>query len=282
MECQQMSSDNHPATDVAADHVALLDLAERMARAAGELIRDGLANERTLDTKSSATDLVTEMDKAAEALLVAMIDAERAEDGIIGEEGASRPGTSGFTWVLDPIDGTTNYVYRHPFFSVSVGLECNGVGVVGAVYIPMLDEMFAASLGNGATLNGKPIHTSGLADISKALVGTGFAYSAKHRAIQGARVASLLPQIREIRRGGSAAIDLCFVACGRLDGYYEDGLNHWDESAGLVIASEAGAQSQRLNFSDPESRQVLVVTTPGVMQPLSQLLGGTTLPTIPT
>jgi myo-inositol-1(or 4)-monophosphatase len=246
----------------------LRELAERMAQAAGALILNGLNDARRLDTKSSGTDLVTEMDQAAEALIVSMIHAERPNDGVLGEEGASDPGTSGVRWVIDPIDGTTNYVYRHPFFSVSIGVERDGVTVAGAVAIPMLNELYSAVLGGGATRNDQPISVSAETDITHALVGTGFAYKPEFRAIQGHRVSRLLPAIREIRRGGSAAIDLCFVADGRLDAYYEDGLNPWDECAGLLIAHEAGARSTRL----PLNREVLVVGSPGVFDDLVALL----------
>ncbi len=241
-----------------------VELAERMARAAGTLIRDGLNRSRTLETKSSGTDLVTEMDKAAEHLIVSMIHAERPQDGVLGEEGASSEGTSGVIWVIDPIDGTTNYVYRHPLFSVSIGVQFNGVTIAGAVAAPMLDEVFTATRGGGATCNGLPLQVTAERNISHALVGTGFAYTPEFRVVQGARVARLLPRIREIRRGGSAALDLCFVAAGRLDAYYEDGLQPWDECAGLLIALEAGAVFTRLDLH----RQVLVVSTPGVFDDL--------------
>ncbi len=219
---------------------ALLELAARLATAAGRQSLDGLHRTRTLDTKSSDTDMVTEMDKAAEALIVAGIDAERPDDGVLGEEGSSRPGTSGVRWVIDPIDGTTNYVYRHPFWSVSIGVEFNGITVAGAVAVPMLDEIYTASKGGGAFRNGVPITVSTQTILAQSLIGTGFAYSADIRARQGAMVATLLPEVRDIRRGGSAAIDLCFVADGRLDAYVEDGLNPWDECAGSLIVSEAG------------------------------------------
>jgi myo-inositol-1(or 4)-monophosphatase len=246
----------------------LVELATRIALSAGELIREGLNRPRVLDTKSSGTDLVTEMDKAAEELIVSMIHAERPDDGLLGEEGTSQPGSSGVRWVIDPIDGTTNYVYRHPFFSVSIGVERNGVTVAGAVAIPMLNEIYTATLHGGAFRNGERIGVSSETAVSKALVGTGFAYMPQFRAIQGERVSRLLPQIREIRRGGSAAIDLCFVADGRLDAYYEDGLNPWDECAGLLIAQEAGARFARI----PLNREVLVVGCPGTFDQLIALL----------
>jgi myo-inositol-1(or 4)-monophosphatase len=246
----------------------LCDFAARMAQAAGDLVGGALQNVRTIDTKSSGTDFVTEMDRAAEALLLSMIDAERPDDGILGEEGSSRPGTSGIRWVVDPIDGTTNYVYRHPLFSVSVGCERNGIGVAGAVAVPMLRELFTGWLGGGAYCNGKPIKVTDETVLSKTLVGTGFAYLPEPRAAQGRRLAALLGDIGEMRRGGSAAIDLCFVAAARLDAYYQDGLQPWDECAGLVIAAEAGASITRLAMSE----EVLLVSNPGVHDQLADRL----------
>jgi myo-inositol-1(or 4)-monophosphatase len=262
MEGQQMIAAVDPA------HIRLGQLAHRMATEAGTLILEGLNRERTLDTKSSGTDLVTEMDKAAEAMIVGMIDAERPDDGILGEEGTERSGKSGVRWVIDPIDGTTNYVYRHPFFCVSIGVESNGITVAGAVAIPMLNDVYTAVLDGGAFRNGIRISASTETEIGKALVGTGFAYKPEIRAIQGQRVAALLPQVREIRRGGSAAIDLCFVADGRMDAYYEDGLHPWDECAGLLIAAEAGACHARV----PLNREVLVVGSRGIFDPLVTLI----------
>ncbi len=256
------------APSAVALHVELLDLATRIAVTAGELIADGLHRTRTLDTKSSGTDLVTEMDKASEELIVSLINAERPDDGFLGEEGTSRTGTSGVRWVVDPIDGTTNYVYRHPFFSVSVGVEVDGITVAGAVSAPMLGDLYTGVLGGGAFRNGNRIGVSGMTDMSHALIGTGFAYLPEIRAIQGARLATVLPHIREIRRAGSAAIDLCFVADGRLDGYFEDGLQPWDECAGLLIAAEAGAAHTRL----PLHREVLLVSNPSLLGPLAALL----------
>ncbi len=249
-------------------HAELLELASRIAVSAGALIAEGLHRTRTLDTKSSGTDLVTEMDKASEQLIVSLIDAERPDDGFLGEEGTSREGTSGVRWVVDPIDGTTNYVYRHPFFSVSVGVQVNGVTVAGAVCAPMLGDLYTGVLGGGAFRNGEPIAVSGLSDVSHALVGTGFAYLPEIRATQGERLASILAHIREIRRAGSAAIDLCFVADGRLDAYFEDGLQPWDECAGLLIAAEAGATHTRLALH----RETLLVASPALLEPLVSLL----------
>jgi myo-inositol-1(or 4)-monophosphatase len=247
---------------------SLLTLATSWANEAGDLIREGLKRQRTMTSKSSATDLVTEMDSAAEKLIVSAIDEHRPDDGILGEEGTARTGTTGVRWVIDPIDGTTNYVYRHPLFSVSIGVEIDGVGVAGAVCAPMIGDTYAARVGGGAFRNGMPIAVSTETDLAHALIGTGFAYKADLRAVQGQRLADLVPQVRDVRRGGSAAIDLCFVADGRLDGYYEDGLNQWDECAGLVIASEAGAVFSRVELNRP----TLVVANPSLHPQVETLL----------
>ncbi len=247
---------------------SLLAFAVSWANDAGKLISEGLMRERTLSSKSTATDLVTEMDAAAEKLIVSAIDEHRPDDGILGEEGTSRIGSSGVRWVIDPIDGTTNYVYRHPLFSVSIGVEIDGVGVAGAVCAPMIGDTYSARIGGGAFRNGVPIRVSAETDLAHALIGTGFAYKADLRAIQGQRVAALVPHIRDVRRGGSAAIDLCFVADGRLDAYYEDGLNPWDECAGLVIAAEAGAVFSRIDLNRP----TLLVSNPTLHRQIETLL----------
>jgi myo-inositol-1(or 4)-monophosphatase len=267
MESKPMNQTT-PTQAVDPFHVELLDLATRMAEAAGSLIADGLQRVRTLDTKSSGTDLVTEMDRASEQLIVSMIEAERPDDGILGEEGTSRQGTNGVRWLIDPIDGTTNYVYRHPLFSVSIGVQVDEVTVAGAVNAPMIGDLYTGVLGGGAFRNGHPIRVSEQTQLSHSLIGTGFAYIPEIRAIQGQRLAYMLPRIREIRRGGSAAIDLCFVADGRLDAYFEDGLQPWDECAGLLIAAEAGAVHTRLQLH----REVLLASSPAIAASLEQLI----------
>ena len=174
-------------------------------------------------------------------LIVSELRRARPHDAIVGEEGASQPGSTGLEWHLDPIDGTVNFVYDLPTWCTSVGvLDANGA-VAGAVYVPVLDELFSAARGCGATLNGEPIATSTVSSIDLALVGTGFSYSPQRRREQAARVATMLPLVRDVRRFGSAAIDLCLVACGRLDAYFEQYLNSWDMAAGVLIAAEAGA-----------------------------------------
>lgn len=218
-------------------------LAERIALDAGQLLIERLADARTnVETKSTPTDMVSEVDRASEELILGRILAARPDDSVVGEEGASRVGTSGIEWVIDPLDGTTNYLYRIPGFAVSIGIERDGEAVAGVVYDPSRAEMFSASKGTGAHRNGVPIRPGTGTELGTALIGTGFSYSATHRERQGALVAGLLPQVRDIRRSGSAALDLCWVACGRLDGYYEGPLNRWDYLAGAHIVREAGGQ----------------------------------------
>jgi len=192
-------------------------------------------------TKSSATDLVTEFDQWAEATIVESISLARPDDGFLGEEGTAADGSSGVVWLIDPIDGTTNFVYDLPGCSVSIAAEVDGVTCVGVVHDLVRDERFIASLGRGATRDGQPISASPKADLSTALVATGFSYDADRRRAQATVLIELLPAVRDIRRLGGAAVDLCALACGRVDAYYERGLSPWDSAAGALIAAEAGA-----------------------------------------
>jgi len=238
------------------DRSALLDLAEAVARAAGELLLAGISGVRVdVSTKTSGTDMVSEMDRASEALIVEGILASRPDDAILGEEGASREGTSGVRWVIDPLDGTTNYLYRHPTWAVSVGVEVDGRVEVGVVAAPGLGETFTAVRGQGAWLNGSPVAVTGEVDLARALVGTGFGYLAGRRARQADVLPHLLPLVRDIRRNGVASLDLCWVACGRLDGYFEAGGQPWDVAAGLLIATEAGAVACSLDGGPPRRSQ---------------------------
>ncbi len=223
------------------DPVELLALAGAVAREAGALVAAGAREARTLvGTKSSPTDMVTEVDHASEELIVRRLLALRPGDGILGEEGSAREGTSGVRWVIDPLDGTTNFLYGIPAYAVSIAAELDGEAVAGAVFDAARGELFSAARGAGATLDGRPIRVSTLDDMARALAGTGFGYDAERRRRQAQVVLGVLPHIRDIRRGGSAALDLCAVACGRLDMYWEYGLQPWDHAAGALIVREAG------------------------------------------
>ncbi|MFD7921859.1 inositol monophosphatase family protein [Streptomyces sp. NPDC059740] len=257
-------------------HDELLGLALDIARDAGTMLRERRpADLSVAATKTSPIDVVTEMDIAAEELITSYLRKHRPEDGFLGEEGADVEGSSGVRWVIDPIDGTVNYLYDLPSWSVSIAAEYRGETVVGVVAAPMREEVYHAVLGGGAHRNGVPVRCRPAPPLSQALVGTGFGYLAERRAAQAEVVRALLPRVRDIRRGGSAAIDLCDVACGRLDAYYERGLNPWDMAAGDLIAREAGALTGGRPGLTP-STELTVAASPevfGVLQPLLEELG---------
>ena len=220
----------------------LSDLASELALGAGEVLRKGRsAGHGAISSKSSAVDIVTETDEASEDYIVSALRSRRAGDAILGEEGTADVGTSGVRWILDPLDGTVNFTYGIPAFAVSIAVEVDGVRTVGAVYNPVSEELFTAIRGRGAQLNGVAIHCRSETRPAMALVGTGFSYVARERQTQAEILVDILPTVRDIRRAGSAALDLCAVACGRLDAYYELTVKPWDVAAGALIASEAGA-----------------------------------------
>lgn len=232
---------------------ALTDLAERIARSAGDLIRDGRPDRvQVAATKSSEVDPVTAMDLASEAHLRELLARHRPDDGVLGEESGLEPGTTGLTWVLDPIDGTVNYLYGVPAYAVSVGLVAGDPDperwtvVAGCVHSVVDGVTYTAGRGLGAFRDGRRIAVNEPRSLATSLVGTGFGYRAERRRVQGRVLAELLPQVRDIRRIGSAALDLCRVAEGTLDVLYERGLNPWDIAAGEVVAREAGADVRGL------------------------------------
>lgn len=226
----------------------LLDLAVEIAKEAGALLMKR-PEQLSIDTKSSNIDIVTQMDRASERLIVDSILAARPDDGVIGEEGADRPSKSGYTWVIDPIDGTVNYFYNMSGWSVSIavkervtlGAEVREEIAVGVVYSPTTDELYTAVRGAGAYLNGKQILCNNPVDLNLALIATGFHYVESTRSQQIDQFNKLILKIRDYRRNGSAAIDICHVAAGKVDGYYEMGLKEWDRAAAELIATEAGA-----------------------------------------
>ncbi|GGZ36850.1 inositol monophosphatase family protein [Streptomyces poonensis] len=237
-----MTDQPEPAPYPDALKAELLEIALDAAARAGAFLRDGRPEDLGVAaTKSSAVDVVTEMDIASEKMITGLLADRRPDDGVLGEEGASVEGSSGVQWVIDPIDGTVNYLYGLPSWAVSIAARVHGETVVGVVYAPVRGETWRAVLGDGAFLNDRPLHVRPAPALGLALVGTGFGYLAERRARQAEVVRELIPQVRDIRRGGSAAIDLCDVATGRLDAYYERGLNPWDYAAGDLIAREAGA-----------------------------------------
>jgi myo-inositol-1(or 4)-monophosphatase len=249
----------------------LLELATRLAWEAGALALQMSAGVQTLATKSSPTDVVTAADRAVERLLVDGIRAARPDDGLLGEEGASDDGTTGIRWVVDPIDGTVNYLYGIPHWAVSIGIEYDGETVVGVVLDPSKDELWQAVLGQGATLDGRRLQCSDVASLDQTLVATGFGYEARRRTAQARFLPTLLPAVRDIRRIGAGALDLCAVAAARVDAYYEQGLSPWDLSAGGLIAREAGARVEGLH-GRPASADLVVAAGPGVFDALHDLL----------
>ena len=257
---------------VDADPTSLGALASRVAAQAAELLLQGLALDRSpISTKSSVTDLVTQMDRRAEELIVTELRRARPDDAVLGEEGGAREGMSGVRWLVDPIDGTTNYHYGFPGFAVSVAAEADGRTVAGAVADPMHGDLFEAVLGGGARCNGGPIHVTDKDDLATSLVGTGFSYEASRRQRQAEVLTTVLPRVRDIRRVGAAAVDLCWVGCGRLDGFYERGLAPWDMAAGGLVAAEAGALVTDLDGGGPSTEFVLAAT-PSIHGSLRQLL----------
>lgn len=240
----------------------LLELARAAAAEAGKLLVDGRPEHLGVaQTKSSPTDVVTEMDTAAEKALRHALLGSRPQDGFLGEEGGSAPGESGVRWVVDPIDGTVNYLYGLPAWAVSIGVELHGRTVAGVVLAPQLGEEYTAVRGAGSWLNGRRLALRPSEGLERALVATGFGYRAERRAVQGQIVGALLPAVRDIRRGGSAALDLCALAAGRLDGYFERGTKDWDRSAGTLVANEAGAVVEGFHGA-PASEEMVIAAGP--------------------
>ncbi len=190
--------------------------------------------------------MVSDADREAETAIEAVLLEARPDDGLLAEEGARSEASSGRRWVVDPLDGTTNYLYGIPAWSVSIALEDGDGGAVGVVHDPVRDEMFTAVRGRGAELNGHPLRLAGAGRLDTALVATGFGYDPGDRAIQAQVLTAVLPRVRDIRRAGAASLDLCSVAAGRVDAYYERGLSPWDWAAGSLIAAEAGASMRDL------------------------------------
>ena len=256
-----------------ADEEALLEVALEAARRAGaELLpRFGRGHEG-VRAKSGPTDLVSDADLAAEAAIGAVLRARRPDDAILAEEGGASSGGAR-RWVVDPLDGTINFLFGVPAWGVSVACEDADGGLVGVVLDPVRDECFAATRSGSPTMNGEPIEARSDGDLAHALVATGFSYDSGVRARQAEVVTRVLPRVRDIRRMGAAALDLCWVACGRFDAHYERGLKPWDVAAGALIATRAGLQVRSLAATelDPSG---LVVTGAGLMDELFALVSG--------
>jgi myo-inositol-1(or 4)-monophosphatase len=266
-------------TEVTADPAELLEIARSAAVRAGELVqRRREEGVEVAALKSSPVDVVTAADRESEALIRGLLAQARPGDGFLGEEsGQGDASTTGVTWVVDPIDGTVNYLYGIPAYAVSIAAVEGGpdpaewTALAAAVINPATGELYTATRGGGAYLGQRRLQVPPGVEASVALVGTGFGYTAERRERQAAVVARLLPRVRDIRRIGSAALDLCSVADGRLDAFYERGLNPWDHAAGALIAAEAGATVAGLNGAAPTAQFVLAAGS-GLFGQLEALL----------
>ncbi|MEI2700843.1 MAG: inositol monophosphatase family protein [Baekduia sp.] len=250
------------------DGRALLDVAVAAAEAAAAVLLPRFGSETALATKSTRTDVVSAADLEAEAAIRAVLSERAPDDAVLGEEGDDRSGTSGRRWVVDPLDGTVNYLYGIPMWAVSVACE----GVAGIVLDPVRGEAFTAIAGEGAWLNGAPLTPSDVTDLGMALTATGFGYDSGRRELQAAVAARALPRVRDLRRAGAAALDLAWCAAGRLDAYWERGVNPWDVAAGELICREAGRTVVRLDEAPPLPWGVLAAA-PGVAGELLSLVG---------
>jgi myo-inositol-1(or 4)-monophosphatase len=248
-----------------------LELAERAARAAGAVLLSyyGRAPEG-LASKTSATDPVSDADREAERAIRELLERERPDDGLVAEEGSHADSVSGRRWIVDPLDGTVNFLYGLRAWGVSIALEDAEGLAAGVVFNPVSGECFAAERGGGATLNGRPIHVTECRSLAQAMVGTGFSYESARRAKQAEILVRLLPRIRDLRRAGAAALDLAYVAAGRVDAFYERGLQPWDEAAGRLLVHEAGGVTVDL---DGEPHGVVATATPELLEELLPLVG---------
>jgi myo-inositol-1(or 4)-monophosphatase len=259
------------------DPADLLALAVGTAREAADLVARGRATAAEhVDAKSSPTDVVTAVDTAAEELVVGRLLAARPDDGVLGEEGDDRAGSSGVRWLVDPIDGTVNFLYGLPAYAVSIAAEVDGEVVAGAVVNVAGRELFTATAGGGATLHppgAPPVRLSGSRPVSldQALVATGFGYRVEQRRAQGAAVAELLPRVRDIRRFGSSALDLCAAAAGRVDAFYELDLSPWDHAAGALVAAEAGLVVTGLP-GRPFAEPMAIAVAPSIAEAFVELI----------
>ncbi len=270
-----MTGTDSPTPDTGDLYRALLAVAVRAADEAVGLIHDRRPTSFAIDAKSTATDLVTEMDTASEALIRSIIAEERPDDVVIGAEGGAAQvpaeAAGAVTWYVDPIDGTTNYVYDHPGYNVSIAATIDDVTVAAVVADPTHARTYTATRGGGAWCDGRRLEMGPAPVLPQALVATGFAYDATRRGRQGELVGRLLPRIRDIRRMGAAALDLCSVAAGRVDAYYEVGLARWDLAAGALVAEEAGARLGSLDGGPVRPASVLVAH-PALFDELRALL----------
>lgn len=252
---------------------SLLQLARDAAIAAGRVLlseRPSVIAQGAIATKSSATDPVTRADMAAQQVIADMLATVRPADGLLGEEGLDRPGETGWQWIIDPLDGTVNYLYGNDEWAVSIAVRDDAGTAAGVVHAPALGRTYTAVRGEGCCLDDRRLTVRRCHSLSHAVVGTGFSYDAATRAAQAAVLARVLPQVADIRRCGSAALDLARVASGRLDAFYENDLQEWDWAAGALLASEAGAIVEPL--PGPHNRSGVLAAAPSLHHALTSLL----------
>ncbi len=262
-----------PGLLMATSATALRVIAAEAARAAGELLSERFlaGGERATGSKSTPTDLVSEADFAAETAIRELLAARRPGDAILGEEGGETQAGEGLRWIVDPLDGTVNFLFGVPQWCVSVAVHDDEGGLAGVVFDPLRDEIFAAERGGETTLNGSPVAASVCEELETALVATGFAYDADVRAGQAAVIGRLLPRVRDVRRMGSAALDLAWTAAGRLDGYYERAVETWDTAAGTVLCESAGLTVRELEAT-ANLPSGLMVAPAGLIDDLQSLV----------
>ena len=262
-----------PAAVGVSDTRELLEIAEAAARGAGDLLRARFGSERALHAKSTPTDMVSEADLASERLIRELLARERPEDGFLGEEGgSSAPGASGLTWVVDPLDGTINFLFAIPQWCVSVAVEDADGALAGVIWDPMREELFVAARGGTPQLNGHALSPSSKDNLSDALVATGFAYDARVRAAQATVMEGLIGRVRDIRRLGSAALDLAWTAAGRYDAYFERTVKPWDIAAGRLICRAAGLEVCDLP-DRPDLPYGILAAPAALTAPLLELVG---------
>jgi myo-inositol-1(or 4)-monophosphatase len=247
-----------------------LELAERMTRAAGDVLREYYGRKpEGLGSKSSTTDLVSDADREAERAIRELLEAERPDDGLLAEEGSHAEARSGRRWIVDPLDGTINFLYGFPAWAVSIALEDADGLALGVIHSPLQEETFTAVRGEGARLDGRALAVNDRRELAGALVATGFSYEPDRRAEQAEVVRELLPRVRDIRRAGAAALDLAWLAAGRVDAFYERGLKAWDRAAGDLLVREAGGVSGSLAGEPPG---MIAAATPQLFEELSALV----------
>lgn len=267
-----MAGQRHSDVNSGAHPRALAALAEAVARdAAGLIVRRRAEGVTVAGTKSTPTDVVTRVDQESEQFIRARLLGARPHDGVIGEEGTSVAGSTGVTWIVDPIDGTVNYLYNIPTYAVSIAAQVGDTVIAGAVADAARGETWTASRGGGAYLDSGRIQITDSVDLSNALVATGFGYAAEQRTSQVDVLRHLVARIRDIRSAGVSSLDLCSVASGRVDGYYERGLKEWDSAAGLLIAEEAGAMVGGINGASP-GEELVIAANPSIFADLHDLL----------